>query len=130
MKTLFKSFLLLLCCYMVLIVVNEGLRFAGAKIDGGTHFNRPTMNSAKADPDKCTWHCHNDTQYCMKHHNGVFGILNYLTILPYFTLITILKIGGVYSLANIILLVVAWPWYICWMIVRAFEKFKIAKYGH
>ncbi|MFT6357117.1 MAG: hypothetical protein ACJAYJ_001330 [Saprospiraceae bacterium] len=84
------------------------------------------LNSAKADKEKCTWNCHNDTNFCKKHHVKMRAKNFEYTDPIYFGVIHSLKSTGHYVLANIIFLVVLIPILIVFLIGKSISiQFKI-----
>ena len=67
------------------------------------------MNSAIKTPLKCSWICHNDTDYCKENHVKILNNYFEYTDPIYFGIIHSLKSVGNYSLANIIFLVILIP---------------------
>lgn len=100
---------------------NEHVRSAGLYI-----------NSAKPDKTRCTWHCHNNTAFCQKHHVKYLKAYLPLTDQPYFGVIDLLKGTGQYRLANIVWLVVVIPFAIyllllanCYLLIRIRQRKKL-----
>jgi hypothetical protein len=78
-----------------------------------------TANSAAKLPTECTWACHNDTDYCKKHH--VKFLKSYFQVVDpiYYGIINGLKSFGDYQLANILFLVLAWPLLMYFLLVKS-----------
>jgi hypothetical protein len=77
------------------------------------------MNSAARVTDKCTWICHNDTNYCTNNHvKYLEPYTNYTNIL-YFGVIGMLQMTGIYGLANILILVILVPFLIWYFLIKS-----------
>ena len=76
------------------------------------------VNSSKADPEKCSWQCHDHTIYCLEHHvKSPTNLIN--SIKPfYFGLIHALQATGNYGLANIFFLVILWPFFMLLLFIK------------
>lgn len=84
--------------------------------------NLAVINPCFALKDKCTWHCHDQTQYCKTNHVSIFRPVIKYTDLVYFGIIKTLRSTGNYQMANIVFLVILWP---LLMLVLFFKIFKI-----
>jgi hypothetical protein len=118
MKKLVLYLTPLLLAFAVMVVVNEYSRIT---VDEGikNKIGLMKINSEVITPDACTWHCHNDTNYCKKHH--VSWMKNYLAFIdPFYSgIITLLGITGSYVLANLIFLVILWPLLMSYLLVKS-----------
>ena len=86
------------------------------------------INSVKKSKDKCTWICHNDTNYCKENHvklaTPYFDKIDPI----YFGIINSLRSTGDYGLANIIFLVIIFPLIMYFSLVKSISlEFKIRK---
>lgn len=104
--------------FLGMITVNEFVRINTVE-EGYKKQGVVAINSAKRVPDKCSWTCHNDTEYCIDNH--VKLATPYLDkISPiYFGIIYILKATGDYGLANIIFLVVIIPFIMYFLLIKS-----------
>lgn len=101
-------FLIVLFPFFIMIITNEIVRFNKAE-KGYTRRGIVAINSVEKTVDKCSWNCHNDTQYCKKNHVK-YVKLHFDKIDPiYFGIISLLKSTGNYGLANIVFLVLLFP---------------------
>ena len=87
------------------------------------------INSGKKSLDKCTWICHDQTDYCKENHVKVST--------PYFEkidpiyngIINSLRATGDYGLANIIFLVIIFPMIMYFSLVKSISlELKIRKF--
>lgn len=77
------------------------------------------INSKIKTPDKCTWNCHNNTNYCKKNHVKI-AKSNFKFIDPiYFLIITVLQSTGGYGLANILFLVILAPLFFYMLLIKS-----------
>ena len=117
---LIRNLLILISPFILMIVVNETAR---SKISEKPYILKgvPTINSAEAFSDKCSWKCHNNTSYCKEHHlKYVKGHLKYID--PFYSgFINLLQSTGSYGLANILLLVIAWPLLMFYLLVKVLD---------
>lgn len=117
MKKTARAILLLLFPFVLMIIVNESVR---AKLP-----SRPkqttSINGSNKDTERCTWACHNDTQYCKQHHVKFLGSSFNYTDKFYFGFIHILRQTGNYIFANIVFLVVLIPLMIWFFLIRSFN---------
>ena len=126
---------ILILPFLGMIVINEFVRLNtneegytkqgkwGLDIEGVT-----AINTEKKLKDKCTWICHNNTNYCKENHVKLAK--------PYFDkidpiydgIIDSLKSTGDYGLANIIFLVIILPLIMYILLVKSISlEFKIRK---
>lgn len=105
-RTLYLTILVL--PFLIMVIANELVR---SEIkENGFHYKGVTaINSTKTNAEKCTWHCHNDTDFCKTHHVKVLKSYFKYTDLLYFGIINSLKATGNYGGANIIFLVILLP---------------------
>lgn len=67
------------------------------------------INSGEVNPIKCTWNCHNNTDYCKQNHVKILKDYFEYTDPIYFGIIKLLKSTGNYGMANIVFLVILLP---------------------
>ncbi|MCR9054119.1 MAG: hypothetical protein ACE362_19815 [Phaeodactylibacter xiamenensis] len=129
-----KYLLLLLLPYLIMVVVNEVSRWRQPgvfKYKGGVTYgvSIPAINPSEGDPDRCTWRCHDDTEYCLNHHvehppaEWLKG--------AYFGIIRLLAGTGAYGLSNVLLLGAGWPFMMLLLligVVRMRRKIKSLRY--
>jgi len=103
-----RNLLLLVMPYLMMTAVNEIVRV--------TSENQPyhiygvnTINSSFGMKDKCSWRCHNETSFCKENHVGFCKDYLEYTDPIYFGVINLLKSTGNYGLANLVFLVVLFP---------------------
>jgi hypothetical protein len=82
------------------------------------------INSVEKTLDCCTWHCHNDTQYCIRTHNKfIKGDFLTFTNRIYFGMLDFFgSIKGAYIAMNILCLVVGSPLLIWILFICAIEN--------
>ncbi|MDC1534971.1 hypothetical protein N8383_01805 [Flavobacteriaceae bacterium] len=86
------------------------------------------INSIKLMPDKCTWICHDKTDYCRENHVKLAKPYLEKTDLIYSGIIKFLKSTGNYAFANIIILVIILPLIMYILLVKSISlEFKIRK---
>ena len=98
---------------LFMVIVNEYVRISSTEVPY-SKYGVTAINSVNADSKKCTWICHNNTNYCKDNH--VKHLKNKLvhTDILYFGIIGLLASTGNYGLANILFLVILaplWVWY-------------------
>jgi hypothetical protein len=125
MKRRILYLLLLLSPFLTMIAVNETTR-KNIKEVGYKTQNIVAINSAIRTEHKCSWICHNDTDYCKNVHvklaKPFFPIIDPI----YFGIIHSLKYTGNYGLANIIFLVILLPLVMFILLVKSIQlQFKI-----
>ena len=77
------------------------------------------MNSSIKTPEKCSWNCHNNTNYCKQNHVKL-PKSSFLFIDPiYFGIISLLQLTGGYALANIIFLVILAPLFFYVLLIKS-----------
>jgi hypothetical protein len=118
MKNYIRILLLLICPYLFIVIINEWVR-PSIKEKPYTAFGVTAMNSAERIPNQCTWECHNNTRYCMKHHVQLMKPVMPISNLFYFGMIGLLASTGNYGLANIVFLVFLIPLLILYFIYRS-----------
>lgn len=117
MKKNLRNILILLFPFLLMITTNEIVR-PTLKEKPYSGLGTAAMNSADRNKDKCTWICHNDTNFCKEHHVKFLKPFYWLTDIMYFGVITLLKLTGSYALANIFFLVVLIPMFIWFFIIK------------
>lgn len=80
-----------------------------------------TMNSSIKTTEKCSWNCHNDTNYCKENHVKTPKVLLMIIDPLYFGIIIILQSTGSYGLANIIFLVILAPLFFYVLLVKSIK---------
>ena len=108
MKKIFRNIVILLTPFLTMVLVNENMRSSATEKPYLIN-NTKAINSGEKLKNKCTWHCHNDTNYCKENHvkrsKGSFKTIDPI----YFGLIYLLKSTGNYFLAKIFCLVILFP---------------------
>lgn len=118
---------LLLLPFLTMLLTNEIVKRNTTKKGYSSH-GVTTINSAKAYKDKCSWMCHNNTNYCRANHVK-YAKPYFAEIDPiYYGIIRALKATGNYGLANIVFLVVLIPLIIYVLLVKSIGmQFEIRK---
>ena len=108
MKKRIRYLTILTLPFLIMVLMNEWVR--STIEEDGFHYKGVTaINSAEANKEKCTWQCHNDTDFCKTHHVEVLKTHFKYTDPIYFGIINLLKSTGNYAWANIIFLVILLP---------------------
>ncbi|WP_310991016.1 hypothetical protein [Aequorivita marina] len=115
-----RNLLLLLLPYLLMIVINEAYR-PTIKEKPYSANGVTAINSDIRMPDKCSWAAHNDTSYCKEHHVKFLKNYFFITDLMYFGVITALRVTGNYGAANIIFLVILFPLFIWYSLVKVID---------
>lgn len=118
MSRIIRNTALLALPFMVMIMVNEMVRFTQKDGPYSQH-GVATINSGEKVPDKCTWVCHNNTNYCKENHVTLLKPYFPVTDLFYFGIISLLQLTGSYGMANIIVLVILVPFWIWYFTIRS-----------
>lgn len=113
--------------FLMMIIINEVVRVT-IKEKGYTRRGVTAINSAKRTVKKCTWICHNDTEYCKSNHVKLTAP-HFDKIDPvYFGIIHSLKSTGNYKFANILFLVILIPLMLFFLLVKSIDmEFQIRK---
>lgn len=114
---------ILLAPILFMIIINEYNRTKVNETPFSSH-GITVMNSAIVSPNKCSWNCHNDTQYCKEHHVKLLTSYFDYTDPLYFGIIDLLHSTGNYGLANIIFLVLGIPLIIWHLLIRIIEMHR------
>lgn len=114
----FRNLLILFFPILLMIAVNE-LSRTSVKANSNKNYSQETINSGSKIEEKCTWVCHNDTQYCKIHHVKFSPTYFRFTDLLYFGMIASLRSFGNYGLANIFLLVLFFPLLIYSLLIKS-----------
>ena len=112
----FRNILLLIIPFLLIIVINEVSRPAILETNNKDF---PTaMNSRIRIKEKCSWECHERTEYCKKNHVKLLNNYFSYTDTIYYRTIRILKGGkqsfSFYQKTNVVFLVFLIPlmiWY-------------------
>lgn len=113
-------YLLLFLPIIGMILVNEYSRHTTT--EKGYQIQEVTaVNSAKKYPQKCSWICHNDTDFCKQNHvklvTPIFQIIDPI----YFGIINSLKSTGNYGLANVVILGVILPFLMILLFIKSLQ---------
>jgi hypothetical protein len=118
MKKRIIYLLILIIPILGMITVNEFVRL-NTKEEGYKRRGVTAINSVKKSKEKCSWHCHNDTDYCKSNHVKLAQPYFDKIDLVYFGIIQSLKSTGNYRMANIIILVILLPLIMYLLLVKA-----------
>ena len=108
---------MLLVPFVILIAVNEVYR--------GYIHEKPfpkypgAINSGQRIRERCSWACHESTDYCKENHVKTVGPYFEFTDSLYFGLIGGLRSTGGYKAANVFFLVFAVPLLIWFFLIKA-----------
>lgn len=111
--------------FVIVILVNETARFNQKQ---EYHFmGVSVINDEQALTNQCSWNCHNQTNYCKKHHVKYLK-QHFSWVDPiYFGIINLLMSTGNYGLANLVFLVFLWPFIIYLLVLRVISNRKYIK---
>ncbi|HEY9220917.1 MAG TPA: hypothetical protein VIO43_04975 [Lutibacter sp.] len=127
MKKIILYIIILVLPFLGMVLVNEVSR---QKITDKPYVisGIVTINSKIKTPDKCTWTCHNNTNYCKIHHVKI-AKSNFKFIDPiYYLIILLLQLTGGYALANILILVIMAPLFFYILLIKSINiQFQINK---
>ena len=117
MKKGIRNTIILLSPFLLMVTINELTRISHAK-NNGIYKKIETINSSEKRKNKCTWACHKNTNFCKENHvkksKTLFKIIDPI----YFGIIQLLKSTGNYILANIIFLVILFPSFIYFLLLK------------
>ena len=118
MKRYMRNIFILILLFLLMIVVNELVRTSIIE-KPYSKSGITAINSGAAIESKCTWICHNETNYCKTHHVNISsGYFKYTDQL-YFGLVGLRKATGNYGLANIILLAIIIPFLMWYLLIKS-----------
>ena len=132
MKNLKRNLIILLSPFLILIIINELTR-SNLKKSAHKYSTIQTINSAEKLTSKCTWVCHQSTQFCKENHVKISEEYTQIIDPIYFGIIQSLKSTGEYGLANLIVFVVLFPLLMFYFLIRILDlqkeiqKLKAAK---
>lgn len=121
MKNIKRNILILLAPFMLMVLVNEYTR-----IQNKAHYNSKgftLLNTTEPIQNKCSWNCHNNTAYCIKHHIKLTKPYLKYTNTIYFGAIGALRSTGNYGMANIVFLVILMPLWMFYFLVKSIDLF-------
>ncbi len=115
MKT---ALIILIFPFLVIITVNETTR--SQKLENHHPVTFVTsINPSTPFEEKCSWFCHNDTNFCKQHHvkfaKPFFEIIDPI----YFGIIKSLQSAGNYRMMNILFLVILWPMLMYFLLIKS-----------
>ncbi len=116
MKKQLRNLLLFVFPFTLMVLVNHFIKPSVDPIP-----NDSKWNSTLPIAERCTWACHDSTNYCITHHVKMNKLLLKFTRPIYFGEITLLQMIGNYSFANILILVTLIPLYIWYFLVRIID---------
>ena len=114
MKKYFRNLSLLCLPFLLVAAVNEYSRH----IATDKPYQRRGLTFINSDirsTDKCSWVCHNYSDFCDNNHIRFMGPIKASMDIVYFGMIRALKSIGNYAATNLIFLVFGWPllmWYL------------------
>jgi|GEM_PF-320077 len=120
MKIKFFLFVLVLIPISLILIVNEGYQSVIPKHQNSWKGVK-TINPASGFQDRCSWACHNDTDFCKSNHVKLLASYFSTTDPLYFGIIRSLKATGNYGLANTIVLVLLIPGICIWLFVKSID---------
>ena len=112
--------LILLFPFFLMIIVNEFTRTL-ADVNPHTHQGIDAINSSARNPTKCSWLCHNETNYCKENHVKIMKPYFKYTDPVYFGIIKALFSTGNYGFANVLILVILLPLAMCVLLVESLQ---------
>jgi hypothetical protein len=118
MKIFARNILILIFPFVLMFIINEALRIKIRETPYSLNGIK-AINSAEYLQEKCTWTCHNNTEYCKIHHVKYLKPYYLVTDFFYFGIIAALKSTGNYGVANIIFLVFLFPITILYFIIKS-----------
>ncbi len=129
MASVIKSIFLLFLLFLLMVVINESMRNSFAPHNFSIYGVSP-MNSGAYNLSKCTWACHDATTLHCKVHHATSASPYFKWIDPiYFGMIGGLHATGNYGIANVILLVLAWPLIMSYLFIRVWKMRKELQHG-
>jgi hypothetical protein len=120
MKTLIRNIIIIISPFLFMMFINEFVRHT-IKDKPFVKHGITAMNSSIITKEKCTWNCHNDTYYCKKHHTKLLKPFEKKIDIVYFKIICLLRSTGNYGMANIIFLVILWPFTMYVLLIKALD---------
>lgn len=117
MKPIFRTAIIVLLPFILMIIINESFRFS-IKEQPYHKYGFTTINSSNKILGKCTWNCHNNTSYCKAHHVKFLRNSFSKTDQLYYGEIKLLRSTGNYGLANIVILVIFIPFLILYFFIK------------
>jgi hypothetical protein len=121
MRSIKRNVIVLLAPFILMVVVNELTR-----IQNKTHYKSKgltLLNTTDPLKNKCSWNCHNNTSYCLKHHVKLTKPNLKYTNPIYFGAIGALRSTGNYGMANIVFLVILMPLWMFYFLVKSIDLF-------
>ena len=111
---------MLILPFLIMVMINEFVK-SKMKENGFQYKSVTAINSAKANKEKCTWQCHNNTDFCKTYHVKVLKAHFKYTDPIYFGIINSLKSTGNYAWANIIFLVILLPGLMFLLLIKSIK---------
>ena len=127
MRIKLGNIIILVFPFFMMVCINEIIRPA-INDKSSARFGAIAINSSVAKEDRCTWYCHDHTKYCKEHHVKFNKRYFAMTDQVYFGVISLLRSGGNYELANIFILVIVIPLAIWYLIIKSLNiQYEINK---
>jgi hypothetical protein len=118
-RSIKRNILILLAPFMLMVIVNECTRIQNKSNFKSKGFT--ILNTTVPIKNKCSWNCHNNTSYCIKHHIKLTKPYLNFTNPIYFGAIGALMSTGNYGLANILFLVILMPLWMFYFLVKSID---------
>lgn len=122
MQKIVRNILVFVSPFILMVLVNHFIKPAVDPIP-----NDGKWNSTKPLPDRCTWACHDHTDYCIEHHVKMNRTILNMTKPFYYGEITLLHMIGNYSIANILILVIGVPFFIWFFLIKVIDTLQEIK---
>jgi hypothetical protein len=104
--------------FLLMVLINEYVDWRLGK-SGYVTQGVEAIHSSERLKERCTWVCHNDTDWCKTHHVKFLSEHFALVDQVYFGIVRLLKGTGAYRAANIFFLVLLIPVLMCYLLVRS-----------
>lgn len=119
MKKTIRNISIFVFPFLLMIIINEIIR-PSIKGKPNLFHGQTAMNTGMAIIDRCSWKCHNNTNYCKEHHVKLLGVYLTYTNILYEAVIKVLKSSD-YVFMNIIFLVLFIPFMIWYFLVKSLK---------
>jgi len=118
MKKFFLYLFVFVAPFFLMVLINECVR-SGSGESRYTTQGVNAIHTAQRLKERCTWVCHNDTDWCKVHHVKFLSEHFAFVDQVYFGIIHLLKGTGAYRAANIFFLVILIPVLMCCLLVKS-----------
>lgn len=103
---------------LFIIIINQSSRFAHSSKQQYFGLIKSSYITSLSTT-KCSWKCHDDTEFCKRHHVKLFQVLTPYIDHIYFGIISLLAHTNRYKAANVMILGFLFPFFFYFLLIKS-----------